>query len=575
MESKMFVYALAASVAVGVAAVQAQEMGAAPAAAAAVAQPPVAARPVPAGSLATPDDAGPQIVAENQKFAPTVSQPRRSAADANAAVQKALRERGYEQGYNEEKGSIIQIGQAIENADDPTAPDLMLRRELLVRQAELHARMQIAATVRQRMDGSTRVKTPGTDEQKAFMAQYAEQIAAAEQLKAKTAALLQTLEQAEANMLAGVTTDDQWKRLMDGIIRRIDAKYGRDDIVAEKQQQYLKIKAAYEEARAQLDDLKQKQDTMFPRKTVETEIAAYAQFRLAGAVTLVQAESWDGKHLQVAVAVVWSPKLQERALRALGCGEPSAGKASDKTLGAWLQELADSNELAKLVGTRQFVDNWGRQYVLGFSAAEIPDDATDYEDAIMQADLLARQAVAFNLFSEGEGSARVKAGMAKFKGRAAEAAAKVAADMVQELPKDFTVSGLGKLFGQKCRNELSGKDIYVSVAGIDTALAGRSSDILRSWYAAAAQAVATSQYRAGEQRGMEAVYQQVKQSPQAANQGAAAGQNAVIQTFAPAPAAPAAPVVAPVVAPAVQTPAAPGRPKQGVFVTSPNFSDDF
>lgn len=583
MKSQMFVYALAATVAVGASAVLAQEMGAVPPAPAAVSASASNPAVVNAGSLATPDDQGPQIVAENQKYAPAVvpqqaapvaQQPRRSVEDANTAVQRALNARGFSQVYREENGSIIQIGQAVDNVDDPTAPDFMLRRELLVRQAELHARFLIASVVRQQMNGSTRVKTPGTKEREEFMARCSAEIAAAEQQKVKTAALLQSLEQAEANMLAGVTTDDQWKRLMDGIIKRIDAKYNKDDIVAEKQQQYLKVKAAYEEARAQLDELKQKQDTMFPRKTVETEAEAYAQMRLAGAVTLVQSESWDGKQFQVAVAVVWSPKLQERALITLGCGKAPGAKSTDKTLGAWLQEQADSNELSKLVGTRQFVDDKGRQYVLGFSAAEVPEDATDYEDSMMQADLLAQQAVAFYLFSEGDGSASVKAGLAKFKGRASEAAAKVSTEMQQALPKNFTVSGLGKVYSRKCRNELSGKDIYVSVAAVDATLAGKSSEILKSWYAAAAQSVATSQYYAGEQQGMEAVYQQVKQSPEAANHGYTAGQNAVMQTLAP-PAPVVTPVAAPVAPAPVAVPAVPGKARPGVYVTTPNFSDDF
>ena len=574
--------AVAAAV-LGAGAISAQEMGAAvapvtPAPAAPAAAVPVVA-PVPAAPVAkapvvaTPEDAGPQIVAENQKYAPTAKASK--ATDANTAVAKALRERGFVQGYDPDRGSIIQIGQAMDNMDNPASPDFMTVRELLVRQAELDAKIQIASVVRRQMNGSTRVNTPGTQENADFRQKFADQIAAVEQQKAKVAELLQLLEQAEGNKLAGTTVDDQWKKVMDGIITRLDAKYNKEDIAVEKQQQYLQIKAAYDQAKAQLDDLTQKKDALYPRKTVETEAESFAEMKLCGAVDLVQSESWDGKILHVAVAVVWSPKLQERALMTLGCGAPVGGKPGAKSLDAWLQDQAERGELARLVGTKQYVDDKGRQFVLGFSAAEVPADATDYENAISQADLLAQQAVGFYLFSEGSGSQKAKAALAKFKGKSAELASAVSGEMVQAMPKDMAISGLGKVFSTKCRNELSGKDIYVSVAAVDSVLAGKSSEVLRSWYAGAAEAVATSQFLAAEQKGMSQVYEDVKKSGVAAQAGLAAGQQGVLDTLKAKqaeqnPVAPAAPAVIP----AAQPPA-PAAPKKGVYVGGQNFSDDF
>ena len=185
----------------GAGAISAQEMGAAaapvtPAPAAPAAAVPVAV-PVPAVPVAkapvvaTPEDAGPQIVAENQKYAPTAKASK--ATDANTAVAKALRERGFVQGYDPDRGSIIQIGQAMDNMDNPASPDFMTVRELLVRQAELDAKIQIASVVRRRMNGSTRVNTPGTQETADFRRKFADQIAALEQQKAKVAELLQML----------------------------------------------------------------------------------------------------------------------------------------------------------------------------------------------------------------------------------------------------------------------------------------------------------------------------------------------------------------------------------------------
>ena len=87
------------------------------------------------------------------------------------------------------------IGQAMDNMDNPSSPDFMTVRELLVRQAELDAKIQIASVVRRRMNGSTRVNTPGTQENADFRRKFADQIAALEQQKAKVAELLQMLDQ--------------------------------------------------------------------------------------------------------------------------------------------------------------------------------------------------------------------------------------------------------------------------------------------------------------------------------------------------------------------------------------------
>ena len=473
-------FALAAAV-LGAGAAVAQEIGAA-VAPAAPAAPAVQAAPVapPAPAAAVPvGDAGPQIVVENQKRAPTV---KAKKFDANQAVITALRERGLAQGYDPVRGSIIQIGEAMDNMDDPSAPDFAIRREMLVRQAELDAKIQIASLVRRTFNGSTRVNTPGTSERADFRQRFGPQIAAAEEQKAKVAELLQALEPAEGNKLAGITVDSQWLTVMDGVIRRLEAKYGKSDIAVEKQQQYLQVKAACDQAKATLEDLKQKQDALYPRNEVETVAESYAAMRLCGAVDLVQSESWNGKIFKVAVAVVWSPKLQERALTTLAWGMPVGGKPGEKPLDAWLQEQADNGELALLVGTRQYIDDKGRQYVLGFSATEVPSDATDYEDAIARTDLLAQQAVGFYLFSEGEGSQKTKLSLAKFKGRSAELASAVSASMVQAMPKDMEIRGLGKVFSTTCRHEVSGKEIYVSVAAVDSVLAGKSSDILKQWF---------------------------------------------------------------------------------------------
>ncbi len=566
-------FALAAVAVLGVGVVTAQEMGAvaAPAVPAKPVEPPVSSSAIP-----TPPDQGQATVMESQKEAPAVVA-NRSVKNARAVVQAKIGAK-YTIGYDEERGSIIQIGFAQAPVSDPAkSANYIQVRDMLAREAMLNAKMAIAKLIRQKVSALNRVSILGTRENAEYSKKYAEDIAAAQQQQDKVKQLLAQLESAEANRLEGVTVGDRWDALMDGIIARIDAKYSKEQVDASKREQYLTVKAAYEEAKRRLDDLRQKAEALAPPiGENESEMESQANIKLLGATTLLQAESWDGANYQVAMAVVWSPKLQERAVKTLRGAIVETGKKGDLPLTKWLQQNSDA--LASMVGSRQYSDDRGRQYVLGISACEVSNDVNMQQQDMEQADMFAQQAVVFALFSDGKTSQKAKEAMQKYKNNNPNDTKAAYAKDVWEAVKNLTISGLGKVYDTQLIHPISGKEIYVSVAAVDSALAAKSSDILRSMYGAASEVIATSNYLNGQEQGMADALQAVQQSPAAFNKGRQAGQQAVGDELRnrfnidQQPQQGQGVLSVPVQPPAV-TPSR--KPQPGVFISEPKSTDDF
>ena len=583
MTTKTMKLALAAVAVLGVGAATAQEMGSVPVApsipaAASATVPATAPEAAPAAQVAmpTPPDQGPATVVQAQQEVPSVAV-NRSTKNARAVVQEKISAK-YTIGYDEKRGSIIQIGFAQAPVADPAkSANYIQVRDMLAREAMLNAKMAIAKLVRQKVSALNRVSILGTRENAEYSRKYADQIAAAQQQQDKVKQLLAQLESAEANRLEGVTVGDRWNALMDGIIARIDAKYSTQQVGGEKKEQYRKVKEAYEEAVRRLEDLRQKAVALAPPVgDNESEMASQAKIKLLGATTLLQAESWDGMNYQVAMAVVWSPKLQERAVKTLGMAIVETSQKGDLPLMQWLQK--NTGALASMVGSRQYSDDRGRQYVLGISACEVSDDVNMQQQDMEQTDMFAQQAVVFALFSEGKADQKAAETMVKYKGNNPNDTKSAYAKSLHEEVKNLSISGLGKVFDTQLTHPISGKEIYVSVAAVDSALAAKSNDILRSMYGAAGEVIATSDYLRGQEQGMEDALNAVKQSQETFNRGRKAGQQAIgeelqnrfninqqqqqgqgVQTV---------PVQPPEAKPD-------GKSRKGVFIPDPKMTDDF
>ena len=513
MTMKTMKLALAAVAVLGAGAVSAQEMGAAPTdstpmttTADAQQNVSVVDTPLTVNEIVSKDD-GEKIVEEAQQTPPAEVSPK----NASDAMVKWVTDNGYAEGFNDERGYFLQIGVARDNSLDPLDEDFMTKREMLYREAQLRAKVNISGLVDREISGSNWKNGLSVDDVKKFEAKYAREINEMNEMKRKVAKLMLAMEAAETECLKGVTATDRLNALVDKVIKKLDRSYDAGQIVAEKKANYEAIKAAYDDAKAAADELEQKKIDMFPSQTMNARVDSAVRIKLHGAIPLHQIESFVNNEFQVAVAMIWSPKLEDRAAKMLARKDVGKGKATeDRTLSEYLK--ANREALRAMVGARQYIDKNGKLYFIGISAQELSKDAVEKDEAITFADQMAMQAVVMSLFTEGKGVTSAQAALAKRKGRSGDVMKSLAEDMEENTPKDLSVGGLGKVYSLETTYPITRKPIYISVAAIDSTLAARSTAIKRAWDVRANDTVRTLHAIAGERQGAEDAFEAAKNS---------------------------------------------------------------
>ncbi len=517
MNIKIVKFALTAAAVVGTTAAMAQEMGD-------VAEEPseiqaeteaIEAEPVPEAADApltmdelVPHDEGVEIVEEAQKTAPAEVA---VAMDASSAMLEWLKANNYEQGFNDERGYFLQVGVARDNSLDPIDEDFMTKREMLYREAQLRAKIDISGRVEREVSAKNWKTGLNTDDIKRFEAKFSNEINEMNEKKRRVAKLMLAMEMAEADCLKGVTTTDRLNMLVDKVIKKLDKSYEDGKILEAKKARYEELKKAYDLAKDAAEELENKKIDMFPSQTMNAKIDSCVVIRLHGAIPLHQIESYVGNEFQVAVAVIWSPKLEDRAARMLARKEIAKGNPTEnRTLTEYLD--ANKGSLPAMVGARQYLDKNGKLYFIGISAQEVPEDAVEKDDAIVFADQMAMQAVVMSLYVEGKGVTSAQAALAKRKGRSGEAVKALAENMEESTPKDLVVSGLGKVYSTEGVYPITDKRIYISVAAIDSTLAAKSPEIKKAWEVRANDTVRTLHEIAGERQGAEDAYEASKNS---------------------------------------------------------------
>ena len=581
MTMKTIKLAMAAVAVLVAGAATAQEMGAAPTDSAALTTAPetvatvgqtstAADAPLSVNEIVGKDD-GVKIVEEAQQTAPAEIVPK----NANDAMVKWVADHGYEQGFNDARGYFLQIGVARDNSFDPLDEDFMTKREMLYREAQLRAKVDISGLVDREINGRNWKEGLSADDVRKFELKYAREINEMNEMKRKVANLMLAMNAAETECLKGVTATDRLNALVDKVIKRLDRSFDAGQIVADKKARYESIRAAYADAKAAADELEQKKIDMFPSQTVNAKVDTAVRIKLHGAIPLHQMESFVGNEFQVAVAMIWSPKLEDRAAKMLARGEIAKGKPTeDRTLGEYLK--ANRDALSAMVGARQYIDKNGKLYFIGISSQEIPNDAVEKDEAITFADQMAMQAVVMSLFVEGKGVTSAQAALAKRKGRSGDVMKSLAENMEESTPKDLSVGGLGKVYSLETKYPITHKPIYVSVAAIDSTLAARSAAIKRAWDVRANDTVRTLHAIAGERQGAEDAYEAAKNSKtefdaaRAKARGEIEGEVNRIRNPNGGVS-----VITPVATPASS--AAPGgqKARQGVFGGNASHSDDF
>ena len=360
-------------------------------------------------------------------------------------------------------------------------------------------------------------------------------------LQKETAQLLSGVDDAQAKVIEGATFSDKLMSLLDATVKKIDESYDpastdeakkkrladlkkRLELAKDAERRALEAKAEIEAKEAELVDSKKRQ--------VSSSFALAADMPLFGATAIATADSYNDldQVLEVAVAMVWSTKLERNARDVLGRkakGDPRPNKLS-------LKEWLDTQNLAVMFGPRRYLAADGSINFVGIGAVERPADAGDVADAVREAQLQARQAAFLSIFAEVSTNSSIENTRVdrKVSGKTQpEVYKNLSIDMREKA--DATIDGLEveRTVRTGLVHPSTGREIIVAVANINSELAHRSQSVMVNTYALLKEFNADQSFRAGQKQGMVEAAQETKNNQQLIDQGRASGAAAVNERY--------------------------------------------
>lgn len=494
-------------------------------------------------------DPGQNIVIQAQS-APIVQPERLSSpvVPAKKALTDYLLEQGIRQSSSSEGDSvtIINIQSARTNVASYSS-DFMDLRDSLAVEAQLMAKANIiesissdAKALRSVVKFSNPVMKQIAEKENIYRQAIAAQRRQVEQAQKDVALLLKGVDDSQAAVIEGATFSDKLMSLLDAGIKKLDGSYDpsttdeakrkkledlkkRLELARQAEQDALAAKAEIEAKEAELVDNKQKE--------VSSSMALKANMPLFGATVIASADSYDelnGGVLEVAVAMVWSTRLEADAKAVFnrqGNGEPRPNKLS---LDQWL----DSQDLAVMVGPRRYLASDGSINFLGISAVEMPSDSAEYSDAVLEAELFAKQAAVISMLSEvtSDKAAQKTRVDRKVDGKVAP---EVYTDLAVEMKAsvEANVNGLEIVRTVDTVHPATGKQIIVAVANINSTLAHESDDIMSETYALLKEFNADQSLKVGVKQGMEAAAETTRNNEGLIQQGRNSGASAVDKQY--------------------------------------------
>lgn len=407
--------------------------------------------------------------------------------EAESVLRSIMEKKGWEDGWDPKKKRFIAVGTAtFKSAEPAKQKNLQEVRRFAVREAELIAKSKIITFMRQEADAETQITTPGTDLNRKMNAEVENLMDDIARQREVLADLLEKKNKAKADELRGTTIGDRLNDLMAAAIKKLDKEY---DANARDKAAAAKYKAAVEKFTAEKNHYNEliKKAKSLRGSVVETHKSTFksmAAMPLFGATVLLQTESWakDGTY-QVSVMMVWSNVL-ERAARAIVTGEKFKAKPSPK--GKKVQEWLREQDLACMIGPRQYIDKDGNRWFLGIAAERASRKLHPRVRHMNEqtARMWANQEAIFCVMADvktQESAAEMM--QLRESGKTAdgeqdlsETTAKTMARNLGQKTK-MTIRGGQVLYSKTVKHPISGEDIYVVVYGynplsIGPALAG-------------------------------------------------------------------------------------------------------
>ena len=528
-----------AAIGVAAGALFAQEMGAVAAAAvekkdgAAVAVAAVATDNTLAVAAAASDDGGAAIVAvAEEKAAEIAALPDDPAESALNKVNADLEALGFTAGYDANKKAVIQVATAeMEIADPAKDNEFMLKREQVGNFALLQAKAEVIRAIYTEFSAMDRALTKFDEETDDNAEKFR---VAKEAVEAKRAELVEAIaeySEADAKTVSEVTVNDRFDSFLDAVIKKMDMSYDSAAIAAAKkidaEAAKIEAKALKEKALGLLAEFKTLQEAAdkLPKEPVlETESTAVmlSKMPLLGATVLTQAESWDPgtKQYSVAVAIVWSPKLQACAAK-IGTGDFSAaGKPGKYTKLDWVK----AQDWRSMIGTRRFTDNKGNNYFVGIGAVD-PGYGVQANGKRMLAETLARKNVAIALIGDLVTQREMKQNLKVYADQSTATKQKIVDAIASKV--DLHLKGCMSLAKKEVKHPITGKRIYVAAYYIDPSFAKEAGETMKKMFADAGLVAQHTNKQRGVVEGAARAYEATKNDPSARAAGAVEGAAAV------------------------------------------------
>lgn len=499
-----------------------------------------------AALLAVPsfaEDQGAAIAAAAQDAPSAVSVSPEQFVSASDKVQENLGKLGLTEGYNAEKKTIIVIGSAyLASKDLNVDKTFMIKRSAKAMEAYLNAKAEIIRAFNMEFSAEDKVKT---------MAEFGdneEQVAAASKLNDVQAKVAAFAEKAGKPELADADLNDDLVATLKGLdiapapapaadalgaaadaasganstagaviaaataaagASLSDASAAGNDLAAERDALVSELQAALAEAKAV---------PMEPVNETTSTVSLLSKMPLLGATVLTQAESWDRTEgvYEIAMAVLWSPKLQEEA-KGLASGNPvPAGKPGKLSAQEWVAK----QDLLAVVGPRRFTDKDGNAIVVGIAARDLTGiPVVKIKAAKQLADTDAMKAVATSLLCDLQANRSAEQHLAEFEDDSSKASEKLSDEINSKT--SVNLSGVLRLSTKEGLHPISGRKIYVAAYYLDPNLSKDAMERIKQMYADAITVENASQYKRGQLAGMEAKLEEARTSTEKFEQGKA------------------------------------------------------
>lgn len=210
----------------------------------------------------------------------------------------------------------------------------------------------------------------------------------------------------------------------------------------------------------------------------ESTIEELARMPLFGSNCIVQKESFRNGEYMVAVAIVWSRKLQESGFATL-MGKPHKEIPGKASLEDWLDSIK-KEDIGCMIGSRNYVDKDGNRNFIGIAAREV-ERTTDR--IALEAD--AKRHALFAMFADVDAYSYVKQQMTIYDGKLPDNVKQDISQIIGQRIQSLNVEGLGIRWETTAIQPFSGKEVTVVVAAIDPVLAKESRRIFRDSFAKA------------------------------------------------------------------------------------------